>query len=220
MRAQHLGERPGLPGDLAAIAGKTAVEIREAPDSDRVVVAPGQQRGARGRTHRRCVEAGIAQAVRGETVDRRRFDRRSVATEVRKADIIEKHDQNIRRACRRRNVLRPPGARLVDGRVDVAAKCCVRHRSPPWMPAALMIGHHLSISAFCQAPSAAADCWSERERLLAEFGKPRLHGRIGQGFHDRSVEQVEHGRRGVFGSPNGLPGGHVETGQSSVVHGR
>jgi hypothetical protein len=37
------------------------------------------------------------------------------------------------------------------------------------MPAALMIGHHFSISAFCKATSAAGVCW---KNLLPELGQP------------------------------------------------
>ena len=42
MRSQHLGERSGLPRDLAAIARETAVEVREASDTNGVVIAPSQ----------------------------------------------------------------------------------------------------------------------------------------------------------------------------------
>ena len=42
MRPQHFGERSGLAGDLAAIAGIAAVEIGKAADADGMVVAPGQ----------------------------------------------------------------------------------------------------------------------------------------------------------------------------------
>ena len=53
----------GLPGDLAAIARIAAVEVGEAADADRVVIAPRQQGRARRRAHGRGVEAGVAQAL-------------------------------------------------------------------------------------------------------------------------------------------------------------
>src|SRR5262249_62072988 len=53
MRLQHLGQRSSLLCDLAAIAGKAAVEVRQASYSYGVVIAPGQQRRARRRAHRR-----------------------------------------------------------------------------------------------------------------------------------------------------------------------
>src|ERR1044072_8188872 len=47
--ARHLGGRPRLARDLPAIAGIAGIEIGEAPDPDRMMVAPGEQRGARRR---------------------------------------------------------------------------------------------------------------------------------------------------------------------------
>ena len=101
VRPQHLGQRAGLARDLAAIAGIAAVEIGEAADADRMVVAAGQQRRARGRAHRGGMEAGVAQAFGREPVDGRRLDRRAVAAEIGKADIVEQHDEDIGRARRR-----------------------------------------------------------------------------------------------------------------------
>ena len=64
VRPQHFRQRPRLARDLAAIAGITAVEIGEAADADRMMVAPGQQRRARGRAHRGGVEAANSAGLR------------------------------------------------------------------------------------------------------------------------------------------------------------
>ena len=109
VRPQHLRQRARLARDLAAIAGIAAVEIGEAADADGMVVASGQQRCARGRAHRGGVEAGVAQAFGREPVDGRRPDRRAVAAEIGKADIVEQHDQDVGRAGRRFRRCRPPG---------------------------------------------------------------------------------------------------------------
>ena len=101
VRAQHLGERAGLARDLAAIAGIAGIEIGEAADADRMMVAAGEQRRARGRAHRRGVEAGIAQAFGREPIDGRRPDRRAVAAEIGEADIVEQHDEDVGRTRRR-----------------------------------------------------------------------------------------------------------------------
>ncbi|GAA0000873.1 hypothetical protein BRDID11002_08730 [Bradyrhizobium diazoefficiens] len=125
---QHLGERPRLARDLAAIAGIAGIEIGKAPDADRMVVAPGEQRRTRRRAHRRGVEAGIAQALRSEPVDGRRLDGRSVAAEIGEADIVEQHDEDVRRALWRPRCLRPPGFglrnRLADGAAERRAAAC------------------------------------------------------------------------------------------------
>ena len=75
VRAQHLGDGAGLARDLAAITGIAGIEIGEAADADRMMVASGEQRRTRGRAHRRGVEAGIAQAFGCQPIDGRRPDR-------------------------------------------------------------------------------------------------------------------------------------------------
>jgi hypothetical protein len=105
--AQHFRERAGFARDLAAIAGITRVEIGETADADRMMVASGQQRGARGRTHRGGMKARIAQPLARETVDRRRPDLRAVAAEIGKTDVVEQHHQDVGRASRRPRRRRP-----------------------------------------------------------------------------------------------------------------
>jgi hypothetical protein len=73
-----------------------------------MMVAAGQQRGARGRAHRRGVEAGIAQAFGGKPVNGRRPDLRAVAAEIGEADVVEQDNQDIRRTGRRPRCIRPP----------------------------------------------------------------------------------------------------------------
>ena len=116
----------GFARDLAAIAGIARVEIGEAADADRMMVASGQQRRARGRAHRGGVEAGVAQAFGREPIDGRRPDRRAVAAEIGKADVVEQHDQDIGSAGRRLQRRRPPRPGAGDGLADGAAKCRTR----------------------------------------------------------------------------------------------
>ena len=112
VRAQHLGQGAGLVGDLAAIAGIARIEIGEAADAHRMVVAAGQQRRPRGRAHRRGVEAGVAQAASGDGVDGGRGDGRAVAAEIGEADIVEQHDQDVGGAFRALRRGRPIGLGL------------------------------------------------------------------------------------------------------------
>ena len=107
LRAQHLGQRAGLARDLAAVARVAAVEVGQAAHAHRMVVAPGQQRGARGAAHRRGVEAAVAQAAPRQCVDVRRADGRAVAAEVGEADIVEQDHQDVGRARGRLGRLRP-----------------------------------------------------------------------------------------------------------------
>ena len=111
---QHFGERRGLPCDLAAIAGKAAIEIRQAPDADRMVVAPGEERCSRRRAYCGRVKPGVAQPLSREPVDRRGADRRAVAAEIGKPNIVKQHDQDVRRPLRRRCRPGPPRRRFDD----------------------------------------------------------------------------------------------------------
>ncbi len=113
--AQHLGERRRLRADRAPGVVEAGVEVGEIAHADRVVVAPGQQAGPRRRAHRGDVEVGVAQAVRGEAVDRRRADRGAVAAELREAAVVEDDEHDVRRAFPRADGRRPGRPAFVDG---------------------------------------------------------------------------------------------------------
>ena len=216
MGSQHLGERSGLLCDLAAIAGKTAVEVRKAADTDGVVIAPRQQGRARRRAHGRGVEARVAQPLRCQTIDRRRLDRRAVATKIREADIIEEHNEDIRRAKRRFGLRWPPGRRLLDGRADLALRmdgfaCSGTVLSSDSASRANRISLRLDVGGLDDRPPlldlGLLQCAKRlgrlllaRENLLAKIGEPRTHRRIGQGINDRGIEL---GDRRLIGVPLG-----------------
>ena len=58
-----------------------------------------------------------------------------------------------------------------------------------------------------------------RKNLLADSDKLRTHRWIGQCSDNGSIELVDRTLRRVLGSPQCLPGRHVETGQSCLVYG-
>jgi hypothetical protein len=60
------------------------------------------------------MEAAVAQALCRERVDGRRRDCRPVTAEIGESDIVEKNDQDIRRAGRWLGRLRPPWQRILD----------------------------------------------------------------------------------------------------------
>ncbi len=134
---EHFRKRSGFARDLAAITGIARVEIGEAADADRMVIAPGQKRRARGRAHRGGMERSITQAFRSEPVDGRRPDRRAVAAEIGKADVVEQHDQDIGGAFGGLQRRRPPRLGAGDGLADGAAKFLLTasaHASLPVLP--------------------------------------------------------------------------------------
>jgi hypothetical protein len=119
VRPQHLGHRPGRPGDLAAVAGEAAVEVGEAADAHVVVVPSGQQRGPGGGAHGRRVEAGVAQTIGREGVDRRGVDLGPVAPEVGEPDVVEEDHEHVRGPARDGLQLRGPvRLRLADRGAD------------------------------------------------------------------------------------------------------
>ena len=107
VRSQHLGDGAGFLGDLAAVARKSGIEIGEAADAHRMMVAAGQQRRTRGRAHGRRMEAGVAQATLGNRIHRGCGDRRAVAAEVGEADIVEQDDQDVGSPFRAPGRVRP-----------------------------------------------------------------------------------------------------------------
>src|SRR5262249_14244511 len=108
-------ERASLFGDLTAIAGKAAVEVRQAADPDGAMIAPRQQGRACGRTHGGGVEPPVAPPLRCQTIDRWRVDGRAVTPKIRETDIVEQHHEDIGCATRRCGRRWPPGCRLLDG---------------------------------------------------------------------------------------------------------
>ena len=121
VRAQHLGDGAGLLGDLAAVARKAAVEVGQAAHAHRVVVAPAEQRRARGAAHRRGVKAREAQPLPRQPVDVRRGDGRSITAEIRETYVVEQDHQDVGRA-RRPLRRRGPGGRGVGQRAADAGR--------------------------------------------------------------------------------------------------
>jgi len=67
----------------------------------RVVIAAGEQRGARGRAQGGGVEAGVAQAAVGQPIGSGGMHRSAKRTGGTKADIVEHDQQDIGCAVRR-----------------------------------------------------------------------------------------------------------------------
>ena len=122
LRAQHLGQRAGAPRHAAAGAGEAVVPVGETAHADGMVIAPGEEAGARRRAQRGGVKAGVAQARRRERVDGGGRDLGAVAAEVGVADVVEHDDQHVGRAGGRAARLRPPRSRVLEGAAGDAAE--------------------------------------------------------------------------------------------------
>ena len=106
--AERFGQGRGVAGDLAGVAGKAGVVVGEPAGADRVGIAAGEERGARGRADRMRRVVIEAQAARGQRVDVRRLDLRAEASRVGIAHVVHVDDHDVGRARAGAGRLRPP----------------------------------------------------------------------------------------------------------------
>ena len=129
--AQHFGDGRRVARDRPAHVRIARVEVADRTHADCVMISPGQQRGAGRRAERRDVEVGEAEAVGRQTVDVWRIDRRSVAVQMREAQIVEEDDQHVGPVLGRGRQRRPPGLRVAEGAADSSFEVAVcRHVEP------------------------------------------------------------------------------------------
>ena len=100
---QHFGDRAGALGDRSIAAGIARRGLGDRGEADLVMVAAGQQRAARGRAQSRGVEIIVAQPFGGEPVEVGRLDRPAIGRKLPVADVVEHDEDDVRRACRRRD---------------------------------------------------------------------------------------------------------------------
>ena len=136
VQLQRLGERRARVRADRVVARRRGRDLGDAAHADRVVVPSGQQRLARRRAQRRRMEAVVLEAVGGEPLGGRRVDRAAEGARRGEADVVEQHDEHVRRTLgraqrldrreRRRGILRvvrgQPDRRPVGDRQDVTAQ--------------------------------------------------------------------------------------------------
>jgi len=97
---KHLGDRGAALRDDAGVAIPV---IRQFPDltvADTVVIATREQGRACGRTHRSRVKSIIGDPFVGDPAQRRCVDFAAVSVRLGRADIVNEHDENVRRILR------------------------------------------------------------------------------------------------------------------------
>ncbi len=104
---------------VARVAGGDLADDAEA---HRVVVAPGDQRGAGRRAERGGVEVGVAQAVLRQLVHRRGRDHAAEGARRAEALVVGHDQEHVRRAFGRHHLRRPPRRRLRGLLLDHAAE--------------------------------------------------------------------------------------------------
>ncbi len=92
---QHLGDGGRVVADVTELVREPGAEVRHRTHPDRVLRAPGEQRGPSRRAQRRHVEVGELQPSGSERVDVRRVDVGAVATELREAGVVEQDHHHV-----------------------------------------------------------------------------------------------------------------------------
>ena len=149
---QHLGQEPVLERDVAVITRVAGGEFGDRGHPVGVVVAAGDDAGARRRAQRRGVHAVVAQTAGRERVQMRGGDRTPVAAELTEPGVVQNDEQDVGGPGDRPDRLRPRWARLIGRPADPARErrarliLAERHGSGP--PAA-----HDSRDRLAPAPS-------------------------------------------------------------------
>ena len=117
---ERLGQRRLVVGQHRAVARRAGGDLGDAAHAHRMVVAPGEQRLARGRTQRRGVESRELQTALGELFEVGRVARSAKGAGRTKADVVEQDHQHVGRTLGRphladRRKTRTRIARVVDG---------------------------------------------------------------------------------------------------------
>ena len=99
-------------GDDAVVAGEARGLFRDHAKAGRVVVAPGDQRGARRRAQRGGIKLRVTQPVLRNAIHGRRRDDAAERAGHAEAGIVGHDQQDVGRALRRHDARRPPGLRL------------------------------------------------------------------------------------------------------------
>ena len=114
--------------DDAVVAGEAGRLLGDHAEAGRVMVAPGDQRGARRRAQRGGEHAVVAQAFLRDAVHRRRRDDAAEGARHAEAGVVGDDQQHVGRALRRHDARRPPGLRLQRVILDHAAEFRVGRR--------------------------------------------------------------------------------------------
>ncbi len=115
-------------GDDAVVAGEAGRLLRDHAEAGRMVVAPGDQRGARRRAQRGGENPVVAQALLREAIHGRRRDDAAEGAGHGEAGVVGDDQQHVRRALRRHDPRRPPRFRLQGTVLDHATELRVGRR--------------------------------------------------------------------------------------------
>ena len=99
------------------------------PVTHRVMVATGNQRGARRRAERRGVKIGVAQSLCSDTIHRRGRNHPTKRGRRAIADVVRHNKQHVGRAFWRHDTWGPPGLRIRSFLPNHPAECRIGRRN-------------------------------------------------------------------------------------------
>ena len=108
--------------DDAVVTGVTGGLLGDHAETDRVMVAPGDQRRARGRAQRRRVEVRVAQAIGSDPVKIGRWNHATEGARSAVAGIVSDDQQYVRGSLGRLDAGGPIGRGLSGVALDLAAE--------------------------------------------------------------------------------------------------
>ncbi len=117
---QNLRHGGGAPGPDGVVAGIPGSGFGDHAEADFVIVAPGEQRTARGRAHGVHVETVVAQSARSQLAKKRRRHRTAKRRGGAEADIVQQDQDHIGCAFASSGALRPIRCGFVAAGIDFA----------------------------------------------------------------------------------------------------
>ena len=122
---EDLGQRCRRVRSDRGVAGRGGRQLCDRAHPDRVMVSAAQEGGARRGAQSSRVEARVLEAVRGEPFGDRRGAGATERAGRAKAEVIQQHDQDVRRSSRRaqrldRRECRCRVLRVIGGQADVS----------------------------------------------------------------------------------------------------
>ena len=138
---EHLGDQRAAARDLPGVAVPVVGKLGDLPIADLVMIAPGQQRRSRRRTHRGGMEPVVADPLGADSVHRCRTHLTAERGRQTRPGIVDQNDHDIRRILmqpRWSDALRVGG--LLQGSSGNARRWCRRERQR--RTARQLRGHH------------------------------------------------------------------------------
>ena len=159
-------------GDDAVVAREAGGLLRDHAEAGRVMVAPGNQRGARRRAERGGVNVIVAQTGLRDPIHRRCRDDAAEGAGHAEARVVGDDEQDVGRTLGRHHARRPPRFRLQGVVLDHATEFRVGRRELFAVMVVVALGE----------PSTPVTCWAMTGTAASSVTMPNVIARIKKDF--------------------------------------